>query len=64
MGMANSDDEAQIAEDRALLDWAREAPAPRGYDDGPESEEESAARDHARRKHAERKPRTRPKYDR
>lgn len=64
MGMANSDDEGAIVERDALLRWADEAPEPRNYDDDPESEEEHAARAYARRKHAERKPRTRPKYDR
>jgi len=57
--MGTRDDDPSIYEDRALLEWAREAPRPRDYDAGPMSEEESAAREHARRKHAERKPRVR-----
>lgn len=57
--MGLRDDDPSIYEDRALLEWAREAPEPRSYDAGPESEEEAAAREHARRKHAERKPRRR-----
>jgi hypothetical protein len=62
--MGLRDDDPSIYEDRELLEWAREAPEPRGYDDGPMSEEESAAREYARRKHAERKPRRRSQYDR
>jgi hypothetical protein len=63
--MGLRDDDPSIYEDRDLLDWAREAPqSPCGYDDGPMTEEESAAHEHAVRKWKERKPRTRPKYDR
>jgi hypothetical protein len=62
--MAFSDDEQQIAEDRALLDWAREAPtSPGDYDHAP-SEEEAAAHDYERRKWLERKPNVRSGYDR
>jgi len=57
--MGLRDDDPSIYEDRALLEWARQAPRPRGYDDGPMSEEESAARDHAVREHAKRKPHVR-----
>jgi hypothetical protein len=57
--MGLRDDDEQIFRDRALLDWAREAPRPRDYDAGPMSEEESAAREHATRKWLEKKPRRR-----
>lgn len=63
MGMANSDDEAAIAERDALLRWADEAPEPAGdYDHAP-SEEASIAHDHAVREWKKRKPRTRSKYN-
>ena len=55
--MGLRDDDAQIYADRDLLDWARQAPdRPGSYDQAP-TEEESAAYNHAIRKHMDNKPR-------
>jgi hypothetical protein len=60
--MGLRDDDEQIFEDRALLDWARSAPdSPGDYDHAP-SEEEAAAYDYDRRKWMEQKPPVRSKY--
>jgi hypothetical protein len=64
MGMSSSDDEGRIAEDHALLEWAKEAPEAPGSYDYPASEEESAAHEHAVKEWHKRKPGRRPKYDR
>ena len=54
--MGLRDDDQSIFEERALLDWAREAPrSPGSYDYAP-SEEESAAYEYEQRKWMEKKP--------
>jgi hypothetical protein len=62
MGMANSDDEAAIAERDALLRWADEAPEPPGSYDNAPTEEESAVHDHEVKKWLDRKPSKRSKH--
>ena len=61
--MGLRDDDEQIFEDRALLDWARSAPkSPGSYDHAP-TEEESAAHEYERRKWMEKKPTTKSEYN-
>lgn len=61
--MGLRDDDQQIFEDRALLDWARSAPQAPGSYDYPASEEAMAAYDYDRRKWMEQKPYVRSSYD-
>lgn len=60
--MGLRDDDEQIFEDRALLDWARSAPEAPGSYDYPASEEEKAAYEYDRRKWMEEKPPTKSRY--
>ena len=62
MGMATSDDESQIWEDHAQLEWARNFPSePWGYDYRP-TEDEKAFHDDAVKKHIAKKPSRRDPY--
>lgn len=60
--MSNSDDEARIAEEHALLEWARQAPTPPDYDSNPSEEAKNAYEEELKRFFGK-KPATRNPYD-